>query len=449
VGCIELLLVCDWYHTLLVTLDSEYTATSELHCRYFHRFLLGHTKKLQTERDSRRLVSIGLEELNILTAVNTAIDSSNWLIAEELLNHISAYYYSSGNLTSGMRTYADAEKRCVHPDATLCRAISLTWFGSFNIAMGKMGEGAAALAKARKLAEQLGSRHLEAQTGIELAFCHAGKYEWDEARALAASSKLIFDELNETAGSLKCLDLLSQAAENLGEYQDALSMREQGLAGYEKIGMVREIAVSHIGLGNLHGVTRNFDKAQAHFEYALLTLTQIGDELTYTQTLYNLGVVLADKGDLDASESLWTTALSRASALGMVSLIPLAAANLAEYYRRLGNWSKAIDFLLTAMESVGEDALRLPTLHTISISINFLLTADALFPAAVAMMTYRLHTVERGQPIVNMSEDNQQFNLARMRDALGEERFLMARKVATDFSLSQVVDLIASSLAKQ
>lgn len=134
------------------------------------------------------------------------------------------------------------------------------------------------------------------------AYYFLGRYpESIQAFELALSHTKAID-----AGILaaRCHDFLGRNYFALGDTAAALGHYQMAVEVFARAHLPLEVARTNALIGQVYQSERQFDRAREQLELALNTFNQLGDEVNQGVTLYALGNLALDQGDLSAAADL-------------------------------------------------------------------------------------------------------------------------------------------------
>ncbi|MFN2202373.1 MAG: protein kinase domain-containing protein [Caldilineaceae bacterium] len=254
--------------------------------------------------------------------------------------------------------------------------------GNVQKLIGKVGEAHASYQTAIELADELGDESFRAWCQVDLADLLTRQSRFDESVGLLDDALLRFDRLGESEGIAAALqyrgdargvqgdnaaaradyvqslelretngDLLGAAhlynnlgiiANRTGNYDEAQSLFERGLAVHRQLNNDRERARLLNNLGNLLLVQKRVDEARELIDEAAAILREVGDIWTLAVSLHSLGQVLATQGDQANAELRFCESLEMYRDLGDQAMIARVLEDYAKLDISLGRYAEGL-----------------------------------------------------------------------------------------------------------
>jgi adenylate cyclase len=171
-------------------------------------------------------------------------------------------------------------------------------------------EGSSWLNQARAGFEELGNEagvaHVLKIGGTMAAI--QGNFE--EARTLWERGLAIRRELGDKSGVADLLNNLALVARNLGEHQESRALNEQALEIRQNLGDKWAIAFSLNNLGQLLTDIGEYETARDQLEVAVDLQREIGDRFQLANALHTLANVIRDQGDYAAARPKYDESLA-------------------------------------------------------------------------------------------------------------------------------------------
>jgi len=214
--------------------------------------------------------------------------------------------------------------------------------------------------------------------------------ELAESEALVAEALGIATELGYQQAMVYAFDRLSDLSNEQGNYEQALTFANQGLALAEEIedrlaqgslqnnlgiiafsqgqtdtarehftrakeiyadsGQIRNVAALDMNLGAVMGQGGDLDTSLTYFESALETFRTIGEKRILSRIYSNLGFVASLKGDIQSSITYYEDGLTIARSIGIPVEIALILCNLGDANEQLGDVGEARQNFIEAIE---------------------------------------------------------------------------------------------------
>lgn len=227
-------------------------------------------------------------------------------------------------------------------------ALVFTLLGTIDRLIGNTPVATDRLLMALNKAET--ANHLIAQgmAHRELALLYIDHSPRDKAMSTLEQSLTIFRQIGYKQGEADALSTGSYIASKLGDYDRARALAEQSQLLYEKLsdnrGQIN--ALIHQGLS----YENDPDKALVYFEKAVEKAVAIQSQYLEARALLHIGRVLLSQNKAYNAIDRLQTALVRAEANDSPDLILQVYQALAESYRAIGDYEKALEYFETFYE---------------------------------------------------------------------------------------------------
>ncbi len=197
------------------------------------------------------------------------------------------------------------------------------------------------VAAAEAIAEATGDDDLRARAAYHLAYVVSHHGQWEEALALTARSRALYDPLDRPWDQAANALFASRAAISAGDRARAHEARDEvqrWLAVVDDPWLhVRRDAM----LGELARVEHRFDEAVRHVARAAETSARLGFLQTEAYQVSSLGRAQCQAGDYPAGAATLERAIEKAERIGDVRLAALARVHLGRVRRALGDTAGA------------------------------------------------------------------------------------------------------------
>lgn len=128
-----------------------------------------------------------------------------------------------------------------------------------------------------------------------------------------------------------------------GNYEQALSLFQNGLALYQDLGDKWGVAATLNGLGDMAHQRVNYEEAKSRYEEALVLFKELGNQQAVSYVLNNLGNVTRDQGDYERASEIHEEALAIFRNLGDKRALATSLFNLGEVAQYKGDYGRAAE----------------------------------------------------------------------------------------------------------
>jgi tetratricopeptide (TPR) repeat protein/energy-coupling factor transporter ATP-binding protein EcfA2 len=186
----------------------------------------------------------------------------------------------------------------------------------------------------------------------------------------------VYEELDDSDGSLKTLRRLAELAAKTENSQAAVMYARRGISLAQQQGDTAQYLQLLIALGDAHQQLGESQDAISDYEQALGLARSSSDKSNEALILYKLGYAQFDNGDSDAAAATWETALQLFREQGKRDYEGKVMGGLGSAYGELGRWSEAISLQTSALyiarevKDKEEEALQLSNLGYASVQAN-------------------------------------------------------------------------------
>jgi tetratricopeptide (TPR) repeat protein len=207
----------------------------------------------------------------------------------------------------------------------------------------------AAYKKSLSLAREIGDRHKEGNTLVNMGIAHSNLGEYQQAIELYQQQLEIARAIGDRRGEGLALGNLGGAYSNLGEYQQAIEFILQDLAIAREIGDRRGEGNA---LGNLGVVYTDLGEYQQAIEFTQQSLEvtrEAGDQRGESMVLGNLAGIYSDLGEYQQAVNIFHQRLQIAREIKDQRGEGNALGGLGNACISLGQYEQAIKFLQQAL----------------------------------------------------------------------------------------------------
>jgi tetratricopeptide (TPR) repeat protein len=250
------------------------------------------------------------------------------------------------------QTVLAAEKTAADPVA---EAATRTDLGRVLRLLGNYREATAALARARALYVELGSRLGEADVLTETGLVRLGLAEFAASIAFLSRAHQLYEELGNELGVAATLVQLSHVQHRSCDLEAAKKNSERGLALYRRLGNKPGEVVALLAVGCVHGMTGEYACAAKAFTQVLSLARKLGDRFAEARALNNLGRMHFDCGNYGTADSYYSRAQIIYSRLDHPAREAVTLTNLGRLHHAAGNYRLAFTYLTKAQELFGDD----------------------------------------------------------------------------------------------
>jgi tetratricopeptide (TPR) repeat protein len=178
-----------------------------------------------------------------------------------------------------------------------------------------------------------------------------------EALALAT-------EINDKKGMAASYNNFGIAYKNQGVLDRSLEYYFKSLKIYEGLQNKEGIATTKNNIATIYSIKGDYPEAMKHLEVSYKLFTELGDETKIFGSLNNLGNLYSDLQMYDKANELFDQALKLSEKIKGPGSDPLD--NIGNVYFRQGNFQRAIDHYLKALEMQRNNNDRVGVLNTIT-----------------------------------------------------------------------------------
>ena len=173
------------------------------------------------------------------------------------------------------------------------------------------------------------SAHARAKALFAAASLAREQHDSVRVKALAQASHILFRELSDEHGIVRCVILFGFMAMDEGDYERAKVYLEQGLSLCRKLGDKMGIGIVLNNLGEVARCQGDYVAARSFYEQALPLRQELRDERGVAVVLDNLGRVARHLGDFERADVLLKEALSMRWRMGFKFGIATSLAGMA------------------------------------------------------------------------------------------------------------------------
>ena len=205
--------------------------------------------------------------------------------------------------------------------------------------------------------EKLGAGEKQADALAKIGRVYLEKGEFDQARSQ-------FDRAMDLLGRVphilkaRIYDELATIHLRKREIKEAETLAEEALEMAVTLKDKEMEAKVHNTMGNLHMTKGSWKDAQGHYEKSLDYLDGKDEQMAVILN-NNLAIISFKAGDVEKALELWRLAAEKAERMKNLNVM-LTFSNLGSIYFSIGNWKKAEEYCLKALdisESVGKDMI--------------------------------------------------------------------------------------------
>jgi len=384
--------------------NDEADGIRRAHAEHYLRFVRSATPGLTASDQAARRAALEADHDNIRAALRFSIDTGDVPTALQLSALLWRFWFERGYLSEG-RLWLD-ESLAAPSEAAPFRVRALSGNAVLAHYQGDYRRAEELSQEALKISESANDAEGTAEACTGLALVRRTEGDYSAAEALFQQALAAYEGTTDEAAVARSLDRLATCFVVAGEMDRARALFERSLALSRRVGDSHGIALSLYGVAATRP-TGGERVARAHAEESLEILRAIGDRRTYAKALWNAADINADLGDTDVAAAQFEESLTLFVEFGdqwFGAVVLESAAFLAE----------------TAGDS--ERAVRLL--------------------AAADTVRSRLEV-----PLWAGFCDRHDGVLARVRSALGEDRFSSAWEQGARIPLSATVELVAPAHA--
>jgi len=199
-----------------------------------------------------------------------------------------------------------------------------------------------------------------------LGMFYANRGEVESAISLFQQSLELWERIGDVRGKAATLHCLGILSANRGEVESAISLFLQSLELKERIGDVQGKAATLHQLGILYANRGEVESAISLYQQSLELDERIGDVQGKAATLHQLGILYANRGEVESAISLFHQSLELWERIGNVQGKAATLHQLGSLYANRGEVESAISLFhqsLELTERVGDVQGKAATLH--------------------------------------------------------------------------------------
>ncbi|MFF5243281.1 BTAD domain-containing putative transcriptional regulator [Streptosporangium sp. NPDC000095] len=478
----------------------EYERVRLRHLRHYTDLVERAEPRLYRADQRRWLRRLDSDAANIRAALNAAVRNGDAEGALRLVGAMGWYWFLRGRLTEAHRSLAAALAVPCGPPAVsfaALRAKALTWKAVIALLRGDVAAAdrerlRGAALEAYEKADDPGGRArawwILAYAGVDLGDLSAAAdlldralpaFEalgdrWGTAAALALRAKLahvrgdldglgrdgersarIFDELGERWGQLESGGWLGALAEMTGDLDRAERLQRDGMRLAEELGLWTELAGRLGWLGWIALQRGDYARAAEWSERSLRLTLEQGHRAGQTFARMGLAFAARRDGRLDVAETHLRDVLDHTppDSGEPPPYLPMIMTELGFVAEGRGDAAAALDMHLVALDLMARfDGTREMTVAVYGLAGA--LAVAGLHDRAARLLGAGAAALASGpMPLTSVESGDVDRITARVRDALGEERFAAERERGTALTPEQIRSLAvipegaASSLA--
>jgi tetratricopeptide (TPR) repeat protein len=157
---------------------------------------------------------------------------------------------------------------------------------------------------------------------------------------------------DEDLGDVKANGLheLAIVERNLGEIEKAITLEQQAMEIFERIGDIKMKAATLHCLAIIYADRGEVERAIAFYQQSLELEEKIGDVQGKAATLHNLAIIYANQGDVERAIAFYQQSLELEEKIGDVQGKAATLHNLAIIYANQGDVERAIAFYQQSLE---------------------------------------------------------------------------------------------------
>ena len=207
----------------------------------------------------------------------------------------------------------------------------------------------AAYKKSLNLAREIGDRHKEGKSLVNMGIAYSNLGEYQQAIELYQQQLEIAREIGDRRGEGLALGNLGGAYSNLGEYQQAIEFILQDLEIAREIGDRRGEGNALGNLGVVYTDLAEYQQAIEFTQQSLEVTREDGDRRGEGMVLGNLGGIYSELGEYEQSVNLFHQRLQIAREIKDQRGESYALGSLGDSFISLGEYNRAIEFLQQAL----------------------------------------------------------------------------------------------------
>ncbi len=225
--------------------------------------------------------------------------------------------------------------------------------GNTRRRLGPAEKGASDLEAALALARQAGDASLEGDVQTDLAALGVQRGDWAMARAHVDDALDVLRRVADRRGLALALGVQGAVHHQSGRPDEARAAYDEAIALHREAGNVRGEGMCWTALAAVHVDRGELEDARACQEKGFAIQKEIGDRFQ-GYSLYTLGVLQHDAGDLDAAERAYEEARGVARAVGDRRLDALCQGYVALSLCERGRFADALALLDRATAILAE-----------------------------------------------------------------------------------------------
>jgi tetratricopeptide (TPR) repeat protein len=238
------------------------------------------------------------------------------------------------------------------------RAALLTEDALLDVARGEFDDARGKLERALDIAQADEDERAVAIAKRNLAAAVREMGDPEDAIRHLEDARLVLEQLDDVRGLESLYDELGECFLDQGRLGDAIAALKQSELRDQRYPNSREAARTQLLLGRAYMAAANRSQAEEHLERALEIAKELRDQVGLSDALFELGVFLAENGDLKAAKARLREALSVDRRLGDRIGAARCSRLLAAIHRRSRDFERAIEYLTDAKDELGQTSDR-------------------------------------------------------------------------------------------
>lgn len=140
-----------------------------------------------------------------------------------------------------------------------------------------------------------GTKNIAANAQLAIGEIYSRQAQWELSINHLDQATKIFQNENDTRGTIECQNILGTIQGDLGSLEQAKKHFENALVELQRLKDLALIGKVEINLGIIHSMQSNYDEALSYLKRAMINFEQLGDVKRIAEIKQNIGMVFTRK----------------------------------------------------------------------------------------------------------------------------------------------------------
>mgnify|MGYP006269044099 CR=1 FL=1 len=217
--------------------------------------------------------------------------------------------------------------------------------GVFYRNRGDYREGISFFLKTLDYAKSTGNKKLQAEALHKMASSHLWLFEYSESLNYARREVALWEEIGDTKGLAKALNLNGLVLANLGEYESAFTILKKSLQLATRLENEDLLYKTKLNIGDTHLKNGDPEKALEWMQESYAITQRMGSRFGQAITELKIGQAQAALENYDAAIGSLREGIEKAKAIKASSVVRNGYKYMMETYQQRGDYESAFQFL--------------------------------------------------------------------------------------------------------